>query len=725
MRTTCEPFRVAEYSTLVGGRLCCRLGQQPTPVLRDIMVLRDISVPVKPATESLGERVDALPGAGVSQDVPDDQVVGGRPAQILRNIFNHIEERNVRAVEVFFAVDTDGSGEMDRMEFEEALAMMKVVLSLDDMHLAFDELDSDKGGTIDIEEFMGRMRLEKKWRVAREQRKRGIDPDDDRRIGMLSGDEKAEAIMQSGQKAWEKAVMRSALSVWGSNMPQDMDEDEATWRKEELEAQMAEMAAEKEEEEAAAAEALYDKEELEAIQAEAKLQQEEEEARQAVEDAEREEQEALEAIARAEKEEAEAKLAEQEAEVEVEEAEIARLDAEREQLEALEAVAIAEKELADVLRAEADLQNAEADLDVARATNDQAAIEAAEGKVQAARVTLDREKKEAVDAKAVADKEQAEAEDAMKVAEKEKREALQAISDAARERQEANEAKAVAQREMEEAREAKARAEQESAEAAEAREDAIRERAEAEEAKLIATKERAEADEARRIAIKERAEANAAKEVWAQRKAMEQALNWKRKTKMPTKKKLPKVKKEKGPPPRSVVDDMLGRVVGNLVRFESEYKAEAQPPPEVAENSLRRAERLQQLRMEYEEALTRNFEMSSPRSTAGGGGGSARRSPRVRRGESPRMSGARGSMSARDPTAAAYSAPLIPHSPRSRSGLKVHTGRAEGAVHANSLQQARQAARQTVHLKAEVSREEYQAVYREAALLNAFERSNA
>jgi hypothetical protein len=652
-----------------------------------------------------------------AEEPPFEEDAGpdGRAAQVLRGIFEQIEEKEIRAVEIFFQVDTDGSGEMDPMEFEEALQLMKIKVSFDDMQLAFNELDEDKGGTVDIDEFMGRMRLEKKWRIARENKKRGVDPDDDRRIGMLTGEEKQKAILNSGKKVWDKAVMRSALNIWGEQMPEDMDEDEAVWRKEELEAQMAEMAAEKEEEEAAAAEALYDKEELEAIQAEAKLQQEEEEARQAMLDAEREEQEAKEAIAKAEKEEAEAKLAEEEAEVEVEEAEIARLDAERETLEAQEAVAVAEKELADVLRAEADLQNAEADLDVARATNDQAAIEAAESNVQAARVTLDREKREAVEAKAIADKEEAEAEAAMKVAEKEKKEALEAIATAARERAEANEAKTVARREMREAQEAKELAEKEVAEAAAAREDAIRERAEADEAKAIAEKERAEADEARRIAIKERAEANAAKEAWAQRKAMEQALNWKRKTRMPVKKKKPKVKKEKGPPPRSVVDDMLGRVVGNLVRFESEYKAEAQPQPEHAESSMRRAERLAVLRVQYEEALTRNFEMNvvSPRA----GHTALRASPR---------SAANGRLSARDPLEAAYSSPPIPRPPgqRSKAGLKGHSARGSDGLRANSLLHARQAARQTVQLSAAMTREELETAYREAALLNAFERSN-
>ena len=122
---------------------------------------------------------------------------------------------------------------------------------------------------------MGRMRVEKKWRQAREEKKRGVDPDSDRRIGSLTGDDKLAAIDAAGRDMWDKSVMRAALSIWGDQMPADMDEDEAAWRREELEAQMAEMAAEEEEKEAEAAEALYNKEEREAVEAERALAREE------------------------------------------------------------------------------------------------------------------------------------------------------------------------------------------------------------------------------------------------------------------------------------------------------------------------------------------------------------------------------------------------------------------------------------------------------------------
>lgn len=88
-------------------------------------------------------------GSAQEAAAADAADVGGRAAQILRTVFEEIEEKKIRAVEVFFAVDTDGSGEMDRMEFEEALHMMGFTeLSVDDMDLAFHELDADKGGTV-------------------------------------------------------------------------------------------------------------------------------------------------------------------------------------------------------------------------------------------------------------------------------------------------------------------------------------------------------------------------------------------------------------------------------------------------------------------------------------------------------------------------------------------------------------------------------------------------
>ena len=224
-----------------------------------------------------------------AQDVPGGE---GAPTsvatdveELLADIFSHIEAQNARVVEVFFAVDSDGSGELDRWEFEEALAMMKINLTSQQITAAFSgasppiptplrlrvgrdmcffgaALDEDNGGTIEIEEFMTRMRREKKWRLRKLMQRTSKDNSEDIRIEALEGEEKAHAIEEAGKAAWEKAVMRAAISVWQEKGGGEMNAEEATWRKEELEAQLAEMEAEREEEEARLAEEMYNKEEV-------------------------------------------------------------------------------------------------------------------------------------------------------------------------------------------------------------------------------------------------------------------------------------------------------------------------------------------------------------------------------------------------------------------------------------------------------------------------------
>lgn len=304
----------------------------------------------------------------------------------------------------------------------------------------------------------------------------------------------------------------------------------------------------------------------------------------------------------AEKEEREAIVAEQDASIEVEEAEIARLKFVKEKAEADEAMAVAEKELADVHRAESDLKDAETDLEVAKATNNATEVAEATERVNEMQEALEQERKEAEDAKAKAVKEKAEAEEAEANAEREMAEATAAKAIAARERGEAEDAKAIAAREQQEAVEARSIAERELAEMLEAREVAERERAEAEEAREVAEKERAEADAAKAEALQVRKEFNANKEAWAQRKAMENAMVWKRRAKKVTKKK--KIVARDTRPPPSVVNQMLSGVVGSLRRFESEYKAErASGDADQAAAQHERALRLQQLRREYSDSM--------------------------------------------------------------------------------------------------------------------------
>ena len=142
-----------------------------------------------------------------------------------------------------------------------------------------------RSGDIEIEEFMERMRAEKKWRMRAAMAKTAkAERHDEVTMQALTAQTKCErdAIIEGHAKSeWDRAVMKATLMAWGqgSMTGQGMDDDERQWRQREEQAVMAEMAAEKEEQEAREAEVAYDKEELEAIHAEAEFQRECAEAR--------------------------------------------------------------------------------------------------------------------------------------------------------------------------------------------------------------------------------------------------------------------------------------------------------------------------------------------------------------------------------------------------------------------------------------------------------------
>jgi hypothetical protein len=50
----------------------------------------------------------------------------GVGAELMGSIFGYVASSKVRAVEVFYSVDTDGSGALDLWEFQAALRMMRI-----------------------------------------------------------------------------------------------------------------------------------------------------------------------------------------------------------------------------------------------------------------------------------------------------------------------------------------------------------------------------------------------------------------------------------------------------------------------------------------------------------------------------------------------------------------------------------------------------------------------
>jgi Ca2+-binding EF-hand superfamily protein len=311
-------------------------------------------------------------------DVSLDPAARGKA--LLEELFAYIDTENIRVVEVFFRVDTDGSGELDVWEFEHALTVlllrpvqflvvlqgcgssrqnrlthqqltaratrtaaqvMLVAMDHNDLRLAFAELDEDGGGSISIEEFMTCYRRYHRMLRQKEQdrlsasfaegpfsmklndygrTKSTLEP------WMMVGSTNGE-ISQRGRRDWDKAVTRQALKLRANmgggdeDMPKMSKEvgaprplvtllslgsardlttggrvKEYAMRKEEAEAQIAEMVANREEEEAEAAEAVFAKEEEEAELAERDFEREEAEAIQAKADAERENEEAVAAL---------------------------------------------------------------------------------------------------------------------------------------------------------------------------------------------------------------------------------------------------------------------------------------------------------------------------------------------------------------------------------------------------------------------------------------------
>lgn len=79
---------------------------------------------------------------------------------VFRALAEHVAERKVKLLDVFYRVDTDGSRGMDRYEWAEALELMQVQLTAAEAEAVFGSLDADQSGSIDIDEFFGRMKTE-------------------------------------------------------------------------------------------------------------------------------------------------------------------------------------------------------------------------------------------------------------------------------------------------------------------------------------------------------------------------------------------------------------------------------------------------------------------------------------------------------------------------------------------------------------------------------------
>lgn len=79
---------------------------------------------------------------------------------VMSTVSDYIQRTKSKVVDVFHSFDKDGNGELDAWEFRDALAHLGLMLDKDQVVLAMKEIDANYDGTIDIDEFMKRVRRE-------------------------------------------------------------------------------------------------------------------------------------------------------------------------------------------------------------------------------------------------------------------------------------------------------------------------------------------------------------------------------------------------------------------------------------------------------------------------------------------------------------------------------------------------------------------------------------
>ena len=79
-------------------------------------------------------------------------------AKVFNQCFEYIHKSGHSATQVFSRVDTDGSGELDLLEFQESMRRMGQSLSPNQAFEVMAELDLDGSGTIGVSEFLDKLK---------------------------------------------------------------------------------------------------------------------------------------------------------------------------------------------------------------------------------------------------------------------------------------------------------------------------------------------------------------------------------------------------------------------------------------------------------------------------------------------------------------------------------------------------------------------------------------
>ena len=156
---------------------------------------------------------------------------------ILAQLFRHIEQTMAKVMDVFDRIDTDNSGCIDKGEFHRAVGMMGFEVpsvvpgtlrkpEKFEVDAAFDVLDADGGGEVEIEEFLVAMKIQRKRAAqeALERQQRGLARADDdvhaRKAHQLTADQMGDIsrtiVLCSGNGgAWQPTEkVARALEKW-------------------------------------------------------------------------------------------------------------------------------------------------------------------------------------------------------------------------------------------------------------------------------------------------------------------------------------------------------------------------------------------------------------------------------------------------------------------------------------------------------------------------------
>jgi Ca2+-binding EF-hand superfamily protein len=82
------------------------------------------------------------------------QPVSPTAAAAIDRIYLFIKKEHLKVIDMFFRIDVDGSGEIEPVEFVQALSKMGLQLTREELDAVVRELDADGDGTVELHEFM-------------------------------------------------------------------------------------------------------------------------------------------------------------------------------------------------------------------------------------------------------------------------------------------------------------------------------------------------------------------------------------------------------------------------------------------------------------------------------------------------------------------------------------------------------------------------------------------